>query len=110
MLNAITQQGKTEVSLSPLRYVWWSIRTLMTQDIGYVLSHRPKGSGKTSHSRMFAALSKLGQACLSYPPLQYVWWSIRTLMTQDIGYVLSHRSGASGNAPSHLTGNPFETL
>jgi hypothetical protein len=49
--------------------------------------------------------SKLDEA----PPpnharLQFVWWFVRTIMTHDIGYVLSHRPKASGNASHHLVG------
>ena len=48
--------------------------------------------------------SKLDEAPLNHARLQFVWWFMRTIMTHDIGYVLSHRPKASGNASHHLVG------
>ena len=109
--HASSKLDQTSLNLSPVQYVWWCVRTLMTQDIGYVLSHRPKASKKeTSDSRTFDVSSKRDQTSFNYSPIQYVWWCVRTLMTQDIGYVLSHRPEASGDASYHLTGNTFRSL
>ena len=66
---------------------------------------KAKGQEASAH-----ASSKLDQTSLNLSPVQYVWWCVRTLMTQDIGYVLSHRPEASGDASYHLTGNTFRSL